>query len=177
MFNRLRVGVLMAAAGVLLAGPAARAADPSAVERAKRYIQIDSRARGILAFAHPSARFKSLELVQQTDVRSGRTGQLIPGAFCLHYRFRWRSELFNDNHWSDVKIFFSDRGRVLEVQGGRTSTFVPPFTAANVVMEAIKDALLRRLANDPPAQRRVRQLIANADAKGLLTFILQLDQR
>jgi hypothetical protein len=157
-----------------LVAPAA-AADPDQVSRAQGFLAGGGRPKAILFFMHPTAEYRDMQYLKQTGVVSG-TGLERPGWFCLHYRFRWKSGLFGDENTTEFRAFFNDRGRLAEIQAGPTSSFAGPFTATNIVMAAVKDEVLKNVKGDNNKERIVRRLIEDADARGLLTFLLQVDQ-
>jgi hypothetical protein len=166
-------GLLMVLA---LAGPVS-AADADQVASARQFLGDEARAKAILFFMHPTAEYGGVKYVKQTGVVNAATGEARQGWFCLHYQFQWKSGLFNDANTTEALAFFNERGRLMEVQAGATSSFVKPFTAANIVIAAVKDEILKNVNGDDNKEKIVRALIEEADARGLLTFLLQLEQK
>jgi hypothetical protein len=164
----------------LLSPAAARAQDDKAVARARAYLENEERAKGILFFAHPTAEFQKLKLVQ-TDQVVDENNKVLRGHFVLTYRFSWKSGLFQDNHTTDLDFFFDAKGRFYKIDVGEkgTTTFIEPFTAANLVVKAVKDGLIKKVDKEGTAADRklVRQLLQDADARGLLEWILIFDQK
>jgi len=169
--------VLSAAlAALVLPVKPARAADAKDVDAAKTFLTNVSRAKGILFFCHPTATYQSVKVVGDGGVT--RAGRPVPGAFHVKVQYTWKS-LFNDTNTSDLIFFFDTNGRLTELQAGRTTSLFAQFSAADVVIGAVKEELMKAVANwkDATARQLAADLIRKADARGLLTLILQQDQR
>ena len=164
-----------AVAALVLPVKPARAADPKDVDAAKTFLTNMSRAKGVLFFCHPTATYESVEVTGDGGVT--RDGRLVPGAFHVKVRYTWKS-LFNDTNTSDLHFLFDAKGRLTELQAGRTTSLFAQFSAADVVIDAIKDELTKEVAKwkDAAARQLAADLISKADARGLLTLILQQDQ-
>jgi hypothetical protein len=152
-----------------------RAADPKAVDAAKTFLSNVSRAKGILFFCHPTATYQSVKVLGDGGVT--QNGRQVPGAFHVKVQYTWKN-LFNDRNTSDLIFFFDEDGHLTELQAGRTTSLFAQFSAADVVISAIKDELMKEVAKwkDARARRLAVDLINKADARGLLTLILQQDQ-
>ena len=73
----------------------ARAADSDQVDKAKKFIALESRAKAILFFMHPTVEYESLELRRQTTVedseKKGAERVVLPGIpFQLEIGAFWR---------------------------------------------------------------------------------------
>jgi hypothetical protein len=167
--NRLAPALV---AVLALAAPA-RAADPAA---ARRYLEGGGVPRMALSYMHATATFKGMDYVDQTGVNDG-SGRPIPGQFALHYRFRWVG-LFDNANSTDACFLFDERGRLYDVQATRTTSVFKPFEGADVIIGLVKDALIAEIdrGKDDEAKKLVRDLIARADARGLLTLVLRVRQ-
>lgn len=170
--SRLLAALVLACA---CAGPA-RAADKDHVDAAKKFLTDKDRAKAVLFFMHPTADFKSVKLVEQTGVINALTKEERKGWFCLKMRYSWRSNLFNDDHTTDLLVFFNDKGKLDSLRAGTTSTFAKPFGAANVVLAAVKEKLLEDIKDDD-VRKVVAAFIRNEDVAGLLGYLLKLDQK
>jgi hypothetical protein len=161
---------------LLLAASGARAADADQVARAKRYLTNADTAKATLFFAHPTATYRGVEVVGLGDVIDGAR-RPVPGAFALTVRYEWKS-LFDDTNTSDIVFLFNNRGRLTEVQAGRTTSFFAEFSGADLVLAAVKDELLKDVEKwkDAEARRTAYALIRAADTKGILTLLLQTGQ-
>ena len=155
----------------------ARAADKETVAKTRKYMEDESRAKAILFFMHPTATFQKMDHVRTTGVIDARTKKERAGHYCLEYRFSWKSALFDDNNTTILQAFFDDDGKLDEIVGGKTTTFVKPFTASNVVLAALKEQIVEAFEEDPASQRFVKKLIEDQDVRKLLTFMLQRGQK
>ena len=164
---------------VVLGGTAipARAADKETIAKTRKYMEDEGRAKSILFFMHPTATFQKLDLVRTTGVIDARTKKEREGHYCLEYRFGWKSALFDDDNTTILQAFFDDDGKLDEIVGGKTTTFVKPFTASNVVLAAVKEQIVEAFEEDAAAQRIVKGLIEDQDVRKLLTFMLQRGQK
>ena len=142
----------------------ARAADPKEVDAAKAFLTNMSRAKGVLFFCHPTATYQSVEVTGDGGV--SRDGRLVPGAFHVKVRYSWKS-LFNDTNTSDLHFFFDAKGRLTELQAGRTTSLFAQFSAADVVIGGVKDELTKEVAKwkDAAARQLAADLISKADAR------------
>ena len=167
------------AALVCLGGLAlpAHAADKETIAKSRKFLGAESRAKGILFFMHPTASFRKVEHVRTTGVVDARTRKEREGHYCLEYRFSWKSGLFDDEHTTLLQAFFDEDGKLGEIVGGKTTTFVKPFTASNIVLAAVKEQILEAFEDDAASQRVVKGLIEDQDVRKLLTFVLQREQR
>ena len=163
--------VLLVLCLALLAGRPASAADPARVDAAKRWLSDTDRSKGILFFAHPTATYRSYA-VQEVNNGTG-----VTASFSITMRYSWKS-LFDDTNTSDLMFCFNGAGRLTEIQLGKTTSFFPQFTGGDVVLNALKDELEKKVDewDDAAAQRTARALIRRADTRGLLTLLLQNDQ-
>lgn len=168
--------VLLALCLAVLARGPVWAADKDKVDAAKRFLSNTDRAKGVLFFAHPTATYNKVDVEGVSDVEN-RAGRPIPGAFAITMRYTWKS-LFDDTNTSDLIFFFNARGRLTEIQLGRTTSFFKQFTGSDIVLNAVKDELEKKIDEwkDADARRTARGLIRSADTRGLLTLILQMDQ-
>jgi hypothetical protein len=171
-YARLALLAVLLAPGIRVA----RAADTEQIEAAKRYLTDADRSRAVLFFAHPTGTYRSVEFAKVGNVVD-RAGATIDGAFAVTVRYTWRS-LFDDTNTSELHFFFDPRGRLTEIQNGRTSSIFPQFTGSDLVLAAVKDDLEKRVEDwqDADARRAARALIRSADTRGLLTLILKVDQ-
>src|SRR5262249_43440910 len=133
-------------------------------------------ARMALSYMHPTATYKGVDFIAMTGVK-GAGDQLIPGQFALHYRYRWVGAFDNANT-TDAVFLFDERGRLYDVQAGTTTSLFAPFEGADLIIGVVKDALIAEIdrGNDDEAKKLVRNLIARADARGLLTLVLRVRQ-
>ncbi len=161
--------VLLALCLALLAAGPALAADPDKVAAAKRFLTNADRSKGILFFAHPTATYRGAEVKKVTEDGD---------EFSITMRYTWKS-LFDETNTTELVFSFDDRGRLLETRKGRTSSFFQPFAGGDIVLGAIKDDLLKKVAEweDATARRTAYELIENTDTRRLLNLILQMDQR
>jgi hypothetical protein len=148
-----------------------RAADKETIAKSRKYLEAKGRAKAILFFMHPTASFEKMEYLRTTVVK-GREGH-----YCLEYRFRWKSNLFDDDHTTAFQAFFDEAGKLDAIAGGKTTTFVKPFAASNVVLAAVEEQLLEAFEDDAAARRVVKKLIADKEVRKLLTFMLQRGQK
>ena len=167
---------LMALVVVGDAAMPARAADQETVAKSRKYLEDESRARAILFFMHPTATFQKMDLVRTIGVIDAHTKKERKGHYCLEYRFRWKSALFDDNHTTILQVSFDADGKLAAIVGGKTTTIVEPFTASIVVLAAVKEQIVEAFEEDPAAQRVVKGLIESRDIRKLLTFLLQRGQ-
>ena len=153
---------------LLARGPAR--ADTREVAAAKAYLTDTNRAKGCLFFAHPTATYQRADVIRTE-------GDLVPGSFKVTVRYTWKS-LLNDTNTSDLVYYFDARGRLTDLRAGPTTSFFPQFTAADTVIAAVKDELMKEVAkwNDANARQTAATLISRADARGLLALILQQAQ-
>jgi hypothetical protein len=165
----------LAAVALTCGAATAQAQDKDKVEAARKYLTNKANAEGILFFMHPTAQFESVSC-DQFDVTDSKSGQVRKGWFCLRLRFVWKSKLFDDDNTSDLHVFYDDKGRLHDVRAGATTTFVKPFAAANLALAAVKDALLENV-KDPAERKAVAKLIEGGDARLLLRYLLQMDQK
>jgi len=171
------VGRFLAVVALILSSQvSAQAQTATKAAAAEKFLTQKERAKGMLFFMHPTAELRSVSCIKQTEVINKATRQVKQGWFCLQMRFSWRSTVFNDNHTSDLLVFFNDQGKLDEVQAGTTTTFIKPFTASNLVMTAVKTKLLNNI-KDPTMKRTVSAFVARSDSAGLLTYLLKVDQK
>jgi hypothetical protein len=170
------VKVLLALCLAFLARGPVSAADKDKVDAAKRFLSNTDRAKAALFFAHPTATYNQVDVEKVSDVVD-RASRPIPGAFAVTVRYTWKS-LFDDANTSDLIFFFNARGRLTEIQLGPTTSFFKQFTGSDIVLNAIKDELEKKIDEwkDADARRTARTLIRAADTRGLLTLMLQMDQ-
>ena len=154
-----------------------RAAEKETVARTRKYLEAENRAKGILFFMHPTASFEKLEYIRTIGVFDARTRKERKGHYCLEYRFHWKSGLFNDDHTTVLQASFDEAGKLDEIGGGKTTTFIKPFAASNVVLAAVKEQILEAFEDDAAAHRVVKGLIEDQDVRKLLTFVLQREQK
>jgi hypothetical protein len=167
----------LVALGVLggMAHPA-RAADKETIAKSRKYLEAESRAKAILFFMHPTASFEKMEYVRTTGVTDPRTRKERKGHYCLEYRFRWKSGQLDD-HTTILHASFDEEGKLDAIVGGKTTTFVKPFAAANIVLGAVKEQILEVFEDDTAARRVVKGHIDDKDIRKLLTFLLQREQK
>ncbi len=153
---------------LLLACGRAGAADTELVDRAKDYLADTDRAKMVLFFAHPTATYQDASVARVTGMRDG---------FSVTMRYSWKS-LFDSDNTSDLVFYFNDRGRLTDIESGRTTSFFKQFTGSDIVLDALKDELVKKIRDwdDPDARRTALALIRNADTRALLTLLLQVDQ-
>jgi hypothetical protein len=161
---------------VLLLGSLVRAAEPSQVASAKTFLTNQDRAKGALFFAHPTAAYRSAAVTAISDVVDPQR-RPVPGAFAVTVRYTWKN-LLDDTNTSDLLFFFNAKGRLTEVQIGATTSFFRQFTGADLVLDALKDELMKDVNKwqDAAARKTALTLIRNSDTRGLLTLILQMQQ-
>lgn len=141
---------------------------------ARRFIEDPDRAKIILRCAHPTAALRSYEYLSCGKTRTwGRED----GGVYVTYRFYWKSELFDSNHSTTFTFRFDANGVFTSLDVDHTLTWVPAFSASDMVVGILKDAIRNDpdIQKDPATRRLVEQLLANADAKGLLELVLHLD--
>jgi hypothetical protein len=159
---------------LFLTGGWARAAGAKEIAAAKAYLTNTNRAKSCLFFAYPTATYQSATATV-TGVK--RDGRAVPGEFAVTMRYTWKN-LFNDTNTSDLIFFFDPNGRLTELQAGSTTSIFNQFSTADLVINAVKDELMKEVAKwkDATARQTAATLINKADARGLLTLILQQDQ-
>jgi hypothetical protein len=110
--------------------------------------------------------------VKEVDNGAGRTDD-----FTITMRYTWKS-LFDDTNTSDLMFGFNAAARLTKIELGKTTSFFPQFTGSDIVLNAIKDELVKKVNewDDAAARRTALGLIRRADTRGLLTVLLQQDQ-
>ena len=159
--------LLVLCVAILARGPAS-AADAKKVDAAKRFLTSVDRSKGILFFAHPTGTYRTVA-VKEVDNGAGRTDD-----FTITMRYTWKS-LFDDTNTSDLMFGFNAAGRLTKIELGKTTSFFPQFTGSDIVLNAIKDELVKKVNewDDAAARRTALGLIRRADTRGLLTVLLQ----
>lgn len=107
-------------------------------------------------------------------VKVTRAGKVVPGHFALVYDFTW-----SDDGWSRLYFLCDASGDFYAMQVNKTNAvFAQPFLVANGSIKLIGEALLAAFKDDlKEADRKLaRQLIDDADAKGLLEWSLKVEQ-
>jgi hypothetical protein len=161
---------------LLLPSPA-RAQDYGAVGKAQDFLENQERVKAMLFFAHPEAQYQSVKAKPRTLVSDGRGG-VVSGHFALTYTYSWKSPFSGDNNTTDLIFFFDQNGRIYAVDGGPTTSTFRPFTAADVVINASREQILKDVdrTGTEAEKRLVRALIQSGDARSLLAALLKMAQ-
>jgi hypothetical protein len=136
------------------------AADDGDIKAAKRFIE--KHAETILRVAHPTVTFLRVELDGTKQLRDG---------FALTYTFHWES---SDRHWTTLSFTFDDDGKLDFIRTKARSNFLPPFTAANLAVQVVKEMLKEepQLENN----RKIARFLEEGNAKGMLEEYLKFKQ-
>lgn len=163
---------------LVLLGPATlRAQSDAVISRAQEFLESDSRAKSILFFAHPEAKYQRVNLLEASKVVDGDK-KVVPGHFALTYRYAWKSGLSDDNNTTDLVFFFDRGGRFYSLKAEKTTSFFPPFGVADTVVKQLRDEIIKKVDKEGTEadKRLVRALIEDGNARGLLSVLLKLDQ-
>ncbi len=148
------------------------AADDAAVVKAHKFLTKPARAKSIMGHAHLGATAKTMQHKDTMGVT--RNNVRVPGHFALVYRYEW-----NEIDWTDLAFLCDANGNVYEIQSLNSSgIFNQPFLLANVSIKLLGEAVYAAFKDDMTQADRdaLRAIIDAADAKGLLTFSLRLEQ-
>jgi hypothetical protein len=154
--------------------PAGYAADTRSIERAKAFLNPESRGRDVLGYLHMGADFLAYDYLRTTGVNDGR-GAPLEGHFALFYRFKWKT---TSDGYTDLAFLCNSAGNVYKVSVMDTDAILPPFFTANVTINVLGNALISMFNEKltPDDRRQLRALVNDADAKGLLEFSLRVQQ-
>jgi hypothetical protein len=141
--NTLVLAALLVPASLTLGG------DSAAQNRARRFMERENVRKLVLLFAHPEAEFRKQTCVSQPRVVDA-AGRELPGASGLLYDFHWRSPISGDMNTTRMTFILHKGGRV-EVQPGKTTSFFPPLSATDAVLNYARNEIRR----DPNLGRNV----------------------
>jgi hypothetical protein len=151
-----------------------RGDEPQKIKAAKEFLEKESRLKGVLFFAHPTATYTDYDYVETTGVVD-KSGKTLKDYFVITYKVSWTG-LFNNNETTSLDFFFDDKGKLIDLNAKSTGVF-KAFGATNVVIDKIKDKIIEQVdKNGTETDRKtVRTLINDGDAKSLLVWILNND--
>jgi hypothetical protein len=138
----------------------------AALDRAHQFLKTPERGTDMLNYLHLGAAYHGHRYVKT-----------IPGdggSFALVYRFNWESDGV-----TDVAFLCDEQGNVesmrIEYSNGQISQ---PFALANLTIGVVGKAVFEAFKDQMTVsdQRKVHQLIQNADAKSLLEWSLHFQQ-
>lgn len=169
MRNAVRTAlVLLAAACWAPLAHAQSSIEQKSVDRAHAFLVTADCGKNVLGYVHFGAQYKGHGFKETRGV----VGK--PADFALIYRFNWENDGI-----SDVAFFCNKSGNIYEVQVPYTNARLQqPFVLANASIKLLGDVLLEafreRMTQDEINQ--ARQVIDNANARGLLAVSLGLQQ-
>jgi hypothetical protein len=151
----------------------ARAADPAAVKQAQRSFDTTDRAKLILGYLHLGGQYKDHECLAAVGVADAK-GNLIPGAFCLRYRYYWSIGGYDNK--TTIDLLFDANGALSGVNNEDSTSIVsPPYAIADGTVKVLGNALLAAAKNNLKEQDRkfIQNCIDNADAHDLMVWDLK----
>src|SRR5262245_12939633 len=153
---------------------ASKAADSVLEANAANYLQKESVAKDIHGMLHTGSNYLGTKNLGTFDVTDSG-GRKIPGEFAIKIRHQWSAER-GSNDYTDVFYFFNDKGRFKSLRvENTTAIFNQPFALAGVLVETLKELLIKEVSNHPNREQ-LTKFIRSADAKGLLELRLALGQ-
>jgi hypothetical protein len=160
---------------VLAAGTCTTATAQAPREKATRQLDQRARAERILSFLHFGSTYSDHKQTGRGKVMTRDNRERV-GHFYLEYKFDWK--VGRDTGSTTASFFFDEKGILYDVMIDKTTAeFNQPFLLANLSIKILGETVYALLKDDlSTADRRViRELIDEADAKGLLKFTLALD--
>lgn len=153
--------------------------DGNAVEKARGFLEVKERGGPVCDFLHFGSTYHGRNIDKDTMLRrvNGADGKTIPGAFALLYEYTW-----GDNGSTTVAFIFNAKGnfddlRVLDTNAGPLNQ---PFALANLTIQVVGQSVFAILKDNknvkPEDLKQIKQLVDNADAKGLLIQVMKLEQ-
>lgn len=158
--NRLLMTLSVIGIFAVLLTAASADGDPAGVNKAKKLIETEQAV--IAVFAHPTAKLTSIEYEDCTKQEFG---------FKLIYKLNYDSAA-KRSFYSRLAFGFDKDGTYQSVESVSTSSFVNPFSAADVAIRYLEDTIIK----SNPVLRKdklLQELIKKADAKALLGFVLK----
>jgi hypothetical protein len=158
----------------LLAAPLTAAAE-TPQEKATRLLDDKGRGKAVILFAHFGADYSDHALVATGKVNDAN-GREKPGHFYLEYKYNWK--VGDDRGTTSFYFFFDKNGVLNEIRVSKTDAVLnQPFAFANLGIKLLGQAVLEAAKNDltDAQQKRLQKFVDDADAKGLLEFLLAID--
>jgi hypothetical protein len=171
-FLRAYFFLILACAAIPSAIPQCSA--QTAQDNAGRFLRTEDRGKESLSYIHFGADYHGHEYLRTVSVLDGQ-GSPIPGQFALVYRFNWE-----DDGITDVAYLCDASGYVYKVQIMSTNAVLSqPFVLANAAIKLLGNAFIQANKDKMSELERkvVQELVDKADAKGLLEWSLQFEQR
>jgi hypothetical protein len=148
--------------------------NPSAVNRARDFMETSKRGKYIAGYLHFGSSYDGHALIKTCGV-TDKAGRTIPGEFALVYQFDW-----DGTGWTRMAFFFDARGSFQGVRDLKenNATFNKPFVKADLTIAILGNAMIELFRKDMTEEqlRQAQQFIDNADSKGLLEMGLGLQQ-
>jgi hypothetical protein len=156
--------------------PSVQAQERADVERARQFLDSDSRGRAVLGYLHAGATYTGHRLVATLAVEDAQ-GKRLDGQFALRYRFDWKIPLGDNTTTAD--FLFDRAGRFYGISGERTTSVVNrPYDLANLTIKVLGESVYQAAKERMTETDRkwVRQIIDDANAKGMLEWSLRFQQ-
>ncbi len=160
--SRLPWALTAAIAILSLHAPLSAADEPGAVRRARRLIEPD--VSSVLFLAHPTG---TLANTEYDGYRAKGENYVI--TYTFHYDSLWGNRCY-----TTLSFTFDGEGKYLDCKCAARKGVVPPFVAADAVLDVVKDVI----RDDPDLRdnKLVREMLEETDAKEILKKYIHFKQ-